>query len=368
MLKVIDLVYYSHKDLDNPQRVLEIHAPATGFAPFIKDKVDIQFVKHLNYEGKENINGIKYSFFKSRNWFWYIPFKTHRYIKSQQPDIVIVEGLIFPWQLIILKWQLRKKVKIIVQHHGEKPFTGIKRSFQKFADKFINTYLFTSYGNSKIWIDNNVIKDVAKCKELLEASTYFTRQDKTKSKERIGITGTNNFLWVGGLDKNKDPLTLLEGFEKYIIHNPSTKIYIIYQDETLLIEIEKIIAGSINLKNAVHLIGEIDHKELVYWFSAADFYVSCSHKEGSGYALLEAMACGCIPIVTDIPSFKKMTSNGKVGYLYPAGNADALLLTLKQASAISFYEKSAEVEKHFKEYLSFKNIADELNDIFKQLV
>src|SRR6188472_583473 len=106
MLIVIDVVYYSHNDYDKPQQVLEKHAPALGFVPFIKDRIDIQFVKHLNYEAIENIDGIKYAFFKSCNRFWHIPFKTHRYIKSQQPDIVVVEGLIFPLQLMMLKFSL----------------------------------------------------------------------------------------------------------------------------------------------------------------------------------------------------------------------------------------------------------------------
>ena len=355
MLKVIDLVYYSHNDHDKPQQVLNIHAPATGFAEFIKDKVDIQFVKHLNYEGKETINDIKYTFFKSRNRFWYIPFKTHRYIKQQQPDIVIVEGLIFPLQLIMLKLKLGKNVKIIAQHHGEKPFAGIKRVFQKFADQFISAYLFTSIGNVAAWINYNIIKDVSKCKEVLEASTYFNRQDKINSKVSLGINGTNNFLWVGSLDKNKDPFTLLRAFDKYINHAPAAKLYMIYQDESLLREVRQIIEISPFLKNTVNLIGKINHEQLPYWFSAADFYISCSFKEGSGYALLEAMACGCIPVITNIPSFKKMTLNGKVGFLYPAGNADVLLTTLQQLSVVNIEEQSAAVEKYFHENCSFKN-------------
>ncbi|MFT3909385.1 MAG: hypothetical protein QM737_08180 [Ferruginibacter sp.] len=203
MLKVIDLVYYSHNDHDKPQEVLKIHAPATGFAAFIKDKVAIQFVKHLNYEGEERINDIKYTFFKTRNTSWYIPFKTHRYIKGQQPDIVIVEGLIFPLQLIMLKWKLGKRTKIIAQHHGEKPFAGIKGSLQKLADKFISTYLFTSKDNASAWINKKIIKDASKCREVLEASTYFTKQDKRTCQDKCGMSGNYNFLWVGTLIKIK---------------------------------------------------------------------------------------------------------------------------------------------------------------------
>lgn len=368
MLKVIDLVYYSHNDYDNPLPVLNIHAPATGFAEFIKDKVDIQFVKHLNYEGTENINDIRYTFFKSRNHFWYIPFKTHRYIKREQPDIVLVEGLTFPLQLMMLKFQSGKKVKIIAQHHGERPFTGIKRLFQKFADRFIEAYLFTSTGNAAAWVKDNVIKDSFKCKEVLEASTYFKRDDKTKCKERLGMTGSNNFLWVGALDDNKDPLTLLRAFEKYIAYVPAARLFFIYHHETLLVKVKEIIDSNTALKNAVNIIGKMDHGALVYWFSAADFFVSCSHRESTGYALLEAMACGCIPIVTEIPSFKKMTSNGKVGYLYPVGNADALTTILRQVSTTNISEQSAAVEKHFHEKLSFKNIADDLYKILNDVI
>ena len=367
MLKVIDIVYYSHNDHVEPQPVLDIHAPATGFAEFIKDKVDIQFVKHLNYEGTETINDIKYTFFKSGNHFWHIPFKTHRYIKSQRPDIVIVEGLIFPLQLIMLKLQLGKKVKIIAQHHGERPFTGIKGSMQKLAGRFVDTWLFTSTGNATAWIENRIIKNVTRCREVLEGSTYFKRKDKAESKERLGITKKNNFLWVGGLDKNKDPFTMLQAFEKYIAHDPGAMLYMIYQDNSLLNEVKLIIKTRIALKSKVKLIGKIDHEELPYWFSAADFYISCSHRESTGYALLEAMACGCIPVITDIPSFKKMSSNGKVGFLYPAGNEDALAMTLQHLSMINREEQSATVEKYFYENCSFKNIADDLYRIFNEV-
>ena len=34
---------------------------------------------------------------------------------------------------------------------------------------------------------------------------------------------------------------------------------------------------------------------------AADIFTLGSHREGSGYALTEALACGLPPVVTDIP-------------------------------------------------------------------
>ena len=43
------------------------------------------------------------------------------------------------------------------------------------------------------------------------------------------------------------------------------------------------------------------------FFSAADLFVVGSHHEGSGYALMEACACGAVPVVTDIPTFRLLT-------------------------------------------------------------
>ncbi|MEP6747764.1 MAG: hypothetical protein ABJB86_08560, partial [Bacteroidota bacterium] len=100
MIKVVDVVYYYHRDYETPRQVLHKHGPALDFADFILPHLDIQFIKHINYSGVEKINGMLYAFFKSSNSFWHIPFITHSYIKKQHPDIIIIEGLRFPLQLI----------------------------------------------------------------------------------------------------------------------------------------------------------------------------------------------------------------------------------------------------------------------------
>ena len=44
------------------------------------------------------------------------------------------------------------------------------------------------------------------------------------------------------------------------------------------------------------------------FYSAADLFVVGSHHEGSGYSLMEACACGAMPVVTDIPTFRLLTA------------------------------------------------------------
>lgn len=364
MLKVIDIVYFHYKEFNNPTEVLKKHRPSIGFSDFTQDSLKVQFIKHLEFEGFEKINGIEFNFFKSRNNFWHIPFKTHRFVKRQHPDVVIVEGIIFPLQLMHLKFSLGAKCKIFVQHHGEQPYSGIKSTLQKLADRCIHTYLFTSHGNSEVWINRKIIKYPGKCRELLEASTDFVRLNQKQSQAKLNINPLhNNFIWVGRLNKNKDPVTVLKGFRKYAEGNSRARLYMIFQNDDLIHEVRNIIELFEELKKAIILVGKVDHEQLPYWYSAVDYYISGSHREGSGYALLEAMACGCIPIVTAIPSFEKLTADGKIGFLYPAGDEFCLYRTLEKLSAIDTNSERIRVESYFKEHASFQTIANELTAI-----
>jgi glycosyltransferase involved in cell wall biosynthesis len=368
MIKLIDLNYHTHSNLSTPEEVLELQKASIGFVAFIKEKLSIQLIKHLNYEGEKNANEIKYVFFKSKNKFWYIPFKTHRYIQKQNPNIVLIQGLIFPLQLIALKIKLSKRTKIIVQHHGEKPYRGIKRFFQKLADHFIDMYVFTSVENANEWVEKKIISKKEKCCELLEASTSFQLKDKLQSKARVGFTGNQNFLWVGRLNAGKDPMTIINAFEKYILVCPEARLFMIYQTEELLPEIKRKLRENEQLKMAVILKGKVHHSELEEWYNAADFFVSGSHKEGSGYALIEAMSCGCIPVVTNIPSFKKITCNGSFGFLFEQGNQETLLKVLLNLKNIDKEKFSSSVVDHFNRSLSFKSIGDHLFTICEKLM
>lgn len=359
-LRLIDLNYHTHRDISNPDEVLAIHAASQGYAAFLKEEIEVQFIKHANYRGELLKDTIKFTFFKGRNRFWHIPFAAHRYIKKQQPDYILVQGLIFPLQLMALRMSIGKKSKIIVQHHGEKPFTGIKGMLQRIADRFIDAYIFTSLGNAGEWISRKIIASQTKCHEVLEASTHFEMADKTTSKALLHINGEQNFLWVGRLHILKDPITVISAFEQFVVSSPDAQLYMIYQTAELLPEIKRMIDNSVLLKKSVYLVGAVPHDTLPAWFSAADFFLSGSHKEGSGYALIEAMACGCIPVVTNIPSFKKITANGRAGFLFEPGNIASLLQVLQNCSLINRQQFAAAVTEHSRKELSFKKIADDL--------
>lgn len=366
-VKIVNVVYHHHQEFTNPEQVIKKHAPSFGFVDFLPDNIELTLVKHAAYQGKLKKGNVEYAFFKGSRRHWHIPFKTHNYIVSKKPDIIVVEGLVFPLQVIALKLRLGKKTSILVQHHGELPGKGLKKILQRIADKFISGYLFTSFGNATPWINEGIINDVNSCKELPEASTYLKPSGKKESRSALGIAHDEIvYLWVGRLDGNKDPLTVLQGFENYAANRQGAKLFMIYQQDNLLNAVEQRIRQSETLRRSVSLVGYIPHEELESWYSAADFFISASYQEGSGYALLEAIACGCFPVVSNIPAFRKITDNGNVGMLFKKGNPGELTTALEKSRLLQNDLVREYIKQHFENNFSFRKIAEEFTVICRQ--
>lgn len=94
------------------------------------------------------------------------------------------------------------------------------------------------------------------------------------------------------------------------------------------------------------------HGRIELLMRAADIFVLGSHREGSGYSLIEALACGLPPVVTDIPSFRSLTKNGSVGKLWPCGDSRALCQALLTTANCSGAAVRAAVRTHFEAELS----------------
>jgi glycosyltransferase involved in cell wall biosynthesis len=323
-------------------------------------------IKRINYTGNVMYKGIDYRFPVIGKRDTLFPFKLNNYIKNLKPDIVIVQGLHVPIQTILLRIALGKKVKIIVQNHAEKPFTGPKKHLQKLADRCVDAYLFASHELGGEWVKNGNISSARKIYEVMEVSSVFSPMDKSKARAKTRITGSPAFLWVGRLDENKNPLMVVLAFLQYVQFNPSARLYMIYHIEELLEVVQEILKLSPNGKS-VSLVGKIPHSELQYWFNSADIIVSGSYYEGSGTAVCEAMSCGCMPIVTDIASFRMITDNGKCGLLYEPGNEKELLLALTQTMKTDITEKQKLSLEYFRSDLSFEAIAKRIQEIADSL-
>ena len=100
---------------------------------------------------------------------------------------------------------------------------------------------------------------------------------------------------------------------------------------------------------------------------AADIFVLGSHHEGSGYSLIEALACGLPPVVTDIPSFRALTGAQAVGRLWPCGDSHALCAALQSVAAGGGDDARRAVRAHFDRELSFDALGTKLAAMYRDV-
>jgi len=77
----------------------------------------------------------------------------------------------------------------------------------------------------------------------------------------------------------------------------------------------KELARKLGVSQSVEFLGKLSNEEVLNYLSRADIYISTSLSDGQSLSLLEAMASGVFPIVTDIPSNRVWIRDNKNGFL-----------------------------------------------------
>lgn len=369
MLTLFDVTFHAHTDCDNGLSLIKSHSASLGYIDFIKADMQPEVIKHMQAERHYIVDSTRYHFFENKNKFFSLPYKTYKYILKHKPAVVLVQGLVFPFQIIMLRLLTSKRTIILAQHHGEKSARTFKgRLLHRIADKCITAYLFNSIVYAQDRLEKKLISRPDKIFQLQEGSNYFRKNDKQAARTRLQIKADGPiFLWVGRLNDNKDPLTILKAFESYLQKVHAAKLYMIYQTKDLIDVIEEFLNANDLLFKSVILLGRIPHAELETWYNAADYFISGSKFEYGGFALLEAMACGCIPIASDLPTTRLYFKQERYGFLFPSGDHRALFAVLMHLNEVDTEKLSCDIAEHFQRELSFEKIASDLTGICEKL-
>jgi glycosyltransferase involved in cell wall biosynthesis len=304
---------------------------------------------------------------------WQVPWSLHQAIQKEcaaskaEPTVVHFNGLIFPLQLGALRALLSRRIAIVVQHHAERPWQGLRRSIQRWGLQTVDGFFFAASEQASSWVEHGLISGRQRVYEVMEGSTNFHRQDRAAARARTGLTGNPVVLWVGRLIALKGPLTVLKGFESVLHHFPDARLHMVYGTDDLLPAVRAYISQNALLSRSVTLWGSKPHDALEHFYNSADYFVLGSHYEGSGYSVAEAMACGVVPVVTDIPSFRVLTDGGKIGACWPPGDGGAFAEAFLRVSRQPIQNISDRAVRFFEEHLSFPAIARKALRAYREL-
>lgn len=352
-MKIINLSYECHPNQKDAAAWIRSFAFFYGIWEQVATAHEVIFLEFIGVDEVIRSKGVTYLFRKCSPAKMRLPFGLHRYIRRQRPDVVVVHGILFPLQVWLLRRSLGSGVKIIQQHHAGHPLRS-RSWLQRLTSRSTDGYWFTGSGLADEWINRGLIP-ADRVREVMEVSSVFKQYGKEEARLQTGMGEGLNYLWVGRLNANKDPLLLVRAFLEFAAGRRDIRLYMIYQEDDLLPEIRAVLLGH-PAADAIVLVGKVGHASLEQWYNAADFFVSCSRYEGSGVAVCEAMSCGCIPLLTDIPSFRYMTG-GVCGILYPPGEEKALYAALEATAAMDLPEARDRTSGQYHRHLSAAAIA-----------
>jgi len=279
-------------------------------------------------------------------------------VADTRPDAVHMIGLTLLQPLMAIStWCFKTGRPLTVSYHGGSPRRARwLQSIQRCVLQRCHRVFFTTKNHGQAWIEAGLLREeqVATC---MEVSSSFVPADRESARARTGMKGRPVFAWNARLHPVKDPLTALKGFSLIRKAWPEARLYMIYYSTEMQVEVARAIADDPNLAQAVEMRGTIRPKAVEDFLNSADFLIQTSLQEVAGYSVLEAMSCGVIPVVTDIPSFRAMTDDGRCGILAPIGDYRSMADQTLRIDLANVPALSRRVREFFVQSLSYDAIA-----------
>jgi glycosyltransferase involved in cell wall biosynthesis len=113
--------------------------------------------------------------------------------------------------------------------------------------------------------------------------------------------------------------------------------------------------------------GFVGSDALTLAMAESNVYVSSSRSDGSSVSLMEAMAAGLIPCVTDHESNLRIITNGVNGFVYRNQDSEALAETLVRIANLSEDSRN-EISRNSRTYASEKFDWQSNREIFQQAI
>lgn len=326
----------------------------------------VSVVQAATHDDRLTRNGIDYHFIGIRGLFGAAGRgrRFARLLADIKADVLHANGLGFAGDALAVS-QCLSRLPILVQDHADRPPRWWRRPQWRRWYAAVSGVAFTALEQARPFNDAGLFGLQVRLFAIPESSSRFTPGSRVEARAETGLYGDPCVLWVGHLRPGKDPLIVLDGVARAALRLPGLQLWCAFGSAPLLDEVQARIAHDPQLAGRVHLLGEVTHVHVETLMRAADMFVAGSRAESCGYVVLEALACGVTPVVTDIPSFRALTGSGSVGRLWPCGDAPRLAEALVDVAASR--PSSEHVRAHFDATLSFAAVGRQWADAYAQV-
>lgn len=353
--------------LDSQRREPEALLAAWPTLPAIAEATanagaDVVVVQASHARARFTRRGVRYHFIPVAAGRALAPWRLRRGVQETMPDIVHLNGLDFPFHVRLLSALVPP---VLLQDHAGHAARPRLAHLRRWGHARAAAALFTAEAQAEPFLATRQLPAGAPVFAVPESSSHFEPGDRTEARLQTGVRGDPAILWIGRLDANKDPFTAIEAFRLAREHLPGAELWCVHGTDELLPELRRRLAGDSALTGHVHLFGRVPHAQVERLCRACDILLATSHQEGSGYALIEAMACGLPPVASDIAPFRALIGDMAESRFAAPGDVPGFAAGLVSLARQAGEQSRASVRRHFDAHLAFPVIGCRLVHIYE---
>jgi glycosyltransferase involved in cell wall biosynthesis len=289
-------------------------------------------------------------------------------IKRVKPDVVICYYVLHAYPLVVLKKILKFSLCVVAMGSDVHLDSSL---LQRFAKKFIYRnceLIFARSWKMKGIIAREYCGKVIVIPSAADTSFFRPLNLKTVLRRKWGIPQRSGvILTVCRLDKNKGVDVLIKSLG--VLNSNDVNLLVV--GEGVERKALKELSATLGVQKSVIFLGFRNREELLELYNLADLFAVASYSEGLPRVLIEAMACGCIPIVTKVGSMPAVVSDGFNGFVINPGDLEKFVERVDEV--FSFPEERRKlmqtrareaVEADFDSRKLIKRMVDKISDLY----
>ncbi len=233
----------------------------------------------------------------------------------RKADLVHVHGIDFFFDFLALTQSLHGRPLVVSTHGG---------FFHTSFAKRLKRLYFSSVTRASVLAYRRVIATSENDGEMFRQITGESRLrviengvDIQKFGGAASTTLQPTLIYFGRWSVNKGILEALDVLAALGVQQPNTPWKLIIAGREYDLSKNEILASAakLGLSERVTVVAAPSNDDLRALISNASYFICLSHHEGFGIAPIEAMSAGLVPILSDIPPFRRLVENTGVGLI-----------------------------------------------------
>ena len=285
----------------------------------------------------------------------------------QSADVVHVHGIDFFFDFLALTKSVHGK-PLIASTHGGFFHTRFASRLKQLYFRTITRTSAKSYNKVVATSENDGTRfgriiGPEKLKVIENGVNIEKYSDKSS-----GIL-TPTLIYFGRWSVNKGILDTIEFFKLLAVRNPAWRLILAGREYDYTANDLAAAVRRAGLEHRVIVVPNPTEQELAALIEQSSYFICLSKHEGFGIAPIEAMSAGLVPVLSDIPPFRRLVEQSRLGMIVAKvgiGKAAAELESMHSAGHAKHLDRKTGV-KRFAEQYGWRDAASRYADMYCEL-